>query len=111
MSAKDELPSVSKRSSQIWSIVWNVGNDHDSYLLTGEYYSAPEVDLGGWCLLTIGADDGQLGNNSTKGNLLFTKQVAGVVSQSMGKNLRKSPSIRLLTSAFCGDIFLLWTAR
>ncbi len=52
-------------------------------------------------------DDRQLGNNPMDGNLLFPSQVAEVVSQSMGKKLSKSPSIRLLTSTSCGDVFLL----
>jgi hypothetical protein len=58
-------------------------------------------------LPTMGADDGQLRNNPPDGNLLFPNQVAEVAAQSMGKNLLESPSIRLLTSRSCGDIFLL----
>jgi len=38
-------------------------------------------------------------------------QWASVQVKSMGKSLRKSPAIRLLTSTSCGDIFRFWTAR
>ena len=31
--------------------------------------------------------------------------------QKLGKNFRKTPAIRLLTSTSCGDILRFWTAR
>ncbi len=86
-----------------------MGRDHDSSRLMGELEIVPRQKSawGSWPLPTIGADDGQLRDNPPDGNLLFPNQVVEVVAQSMGKNLRESPSIRLLTSRSCGDIFLL----
>jgi hypothetical protein len=50
-------------------------------------------------------------NNPTDGNLLLPDQVAGAVSESVGRNLGRSPDVRLLTSTSCGDIFRFRTER
>ena len=51
--------------------------------------------------------DGHLENNPTDVNLLFPNQVAEVVSEGMGENLRKSPALRFLTKQILRRYFSL----
>jgi hypothetical protein len=61
---------------------------------------------------TIGADDEQLGNNPTDGHLRFPSEVAEKsCHKSMGKNLRKAPSVSPLDEHTQRRYFSLGTAR